>query len=157
HLAMRELGVGPGDEVLASTLTFVGSVNSAVYLGAKLTFIDSDTRSWNMDPDLLAEEMASCAKKGKLPKVVVPTDLYGQCADLNRIKEVCDRYEVPVLSDSAEAMGARYRSSDAKWLHAGAGAAAAVYSFNGNKIITPSGGGMLASEDRDLIDHARKL
>jgi dTDP-4-amino-4,6-dideoxygalactose transaminase len=186
HLAMRELGVGPEDEVLASTLTFIGSVNSAAYLGANLTFIDSDTRSWNMDPDLLAEEIASCAKKGKLPKIVVPTDLYGQCADLNRIKAVCDRYEVPVLSDCAEAMGARYRSSDvpahpscdlrptapsphlspvgpqpspadAKWLHSGAGAAAAIYSFNGNKIITTSGGGMLASEDKDLIDHARKL
>jgi dTDP-4-amino-4,6-dideoxygalactose transaminase len=152
HLALRELGVGPGDEVLASTLTFIGSVSSVVYLGASLAFIDSDIETWNMNPDLLAEELAACARRGKLPKVVLPTDLYGQCVDLDRIKAVCEPYGIPVVVDAAESMGATYKGRSA-----GVGARAAAYSFNGNKIITTSGGGMLASEDKGFIEHARKL
>lgn len=165
HLALRELGVGPGDEVLASTLTFIGSVSAACFQGASLAFIDSDRDSWCMDPDLLSEELGSLARKGRLPKVVVPTDLYGQCANLPRIRSVCEPFGIPVVADAAEAMGARYHvspgnppgSHNGQWLHAGAGAAATVFSFNGNKIITTSGGGMLASDDRGLIEHARKL
>lgn len=186
HLALRELGVRPGDEVLASTLTFIGSVSPVTFQGASLAFVDSDLDSWCMDPDLLAAELAACAKRGKVPRAVVPTDLYGQCADLNRIKTVCEPYGVPVVADAAEAMGAFYQSTgDGKsgtgdaglktegggrklevgvqqqaargWRHAGFGARAAVFSFNGNKIITTSGGGMLASEDKGLIEHARKL
>lgn len=176
HLALRELGVGPGENVIASSLTFIGSVSPAIFLGAKITFIDSDKVSWNLDPDLLAEELADCARKGKLPKVVIPTELYGQCADLPRIREICEPYGIPVVSDSAEAMGARFLSHETtlqnsgllpstsrdhaptiNCRHSGFGARAAVYSFNGNKIITTSGGGMLASEDKALIDHARKL
>lgn len=184
HLALRELGVGPGDEVLASTLTFIGSVTPATFLGASLAFIDADKQSWNMDPDLLAEELAECARRGKLPKAVIPTDLYGQCCDLEGIKAVCGRYEIPVVADAAEAMGARYYqgtevrnqksevrntssevrrpTSDLRPLtsccrHAGYGARAAVFSFNGNKIMTTSGGGMLASHDARLVEHARKL
>lgn len=108
HLALRELGVGPGDEVLASSLTFIGSVTPVTFLGASVAFIDSDQESWNMSPALLSDELAECARRGKLPKAVIPTDLYGQCCDLEGIKQVCDRYEIPVVADAAEAMGARY-------------------------------------------------
>ena len=108
HLALRELNVGPGDEVFASTLTFMGSVSPIIYEGAAPVFIDSDSKSWNMDPDLLEEELERCSKRGKLPKAVVPTDLYGQCCDYDRIFDVCDRYGVPVVLDSAEAVGAKY-------------------------------------------------
>lgn len=169
YLALQCLGIRPGDEVFASTLTFIGGVSPITFMRADPVFIDCDRDSWNMDPVLLAEELATCHKRGRLPKAVVPTDLYGQCCDLGRIVEICDRYGVPVVCDSAEAVGARYKSSKqgeaeisklkevAGWVHAGAGAKAAVYSFNGNKIITTSGGGMLASDDEDLIEHARFL
>jgi len=199
HLALRELGVVPGDEVIASSLTFIGSVTPIVYQGAIPVFIDSERGSWNMDPDLLDEELERCNKKGKLPKAVIPTDLYGQCADYGRIFGICEQYGVPVVADSAEALGAQYKWSvvsgqwsdsgmdkdakeapeefvseviEAKGLdekseignrkseisrHAGKGARAAVFSFNGNKIITTSGGGMLASDDEALIEKARFL
>ena len=181
HLALRHLGVGPGDEVFASTLTFVGSISPIIFLGATPVFIDSDRVSWNMDPDLLAEELEACKRQGKLPKAVVPTDLYGQCSDYDRVYSVCEKNDVPVVMDSAEAMGAKYQRSEVRnprsegrnqkseirnqksgtgedvWIHAGKGARAAVFSFNGNKIITTSGGGMLASDDEELIAHARKL
>jgi len=195
HLAMRFLDVGKDDTVIASTLTFVGSVSPAVYQGAEPIFIDSDRQSWNMDPDLLAEELERCRKKGRLPKVVIPTDLYGQCCDMERITGICEAYGVPVVADSAEALGATYQKAEGrrqkaegggeednkqgaegreqgnegqrgkvkgqnkenkrKLVHAGVGARAAVYSFNGNKIITTSGGGMLASDDREIINKAR--
>ncbi len=152
HLALKELAVGPGDVVLASTLTFIGSVSPVTFLGAEPVFIDADPDTWNMDVALLAQELDACATAGQLPKAVIPTDLYGQCADLDAIQAVCAPYAIPVVIDSAEAMGARYKDR-----HAGAGAAASVYSFNGNKIITTSGGGILASSDKTLIDRARYL
>ena len=114
HLALRELGVEPGDEVIASTLTFIGSVTPVVFEGAGLTFVDCDRQTWNMDPDLLAQELAACERRGKLPKAVVPTDLYGQCCDLPRIVEICDGYGVPVVCDSAEALGAVYYSANSE-------------------------------------------
>lgn len=180
HLALHHLGIGPGDEVLASTLTFIGSVSPIIFEGAMPVFIDADRTSWNMAPDLLEAELEGCRKKGKLPKAIVPTDLYGQCADYARIYEICSRYGVPVIVDAAEAMGAKYltqRREDAKTpenkkidflgelgglardnaVHAGFGATAAVFSFNGNKIMTTSGGGMLASVDKELIEHTRFL
>jgi len=165
HLALRVLGVGPGDDVIASTLTFIGSVTPIVFQGATPVFIDCDRESWNMNPGLLEEELAQCERKGALPKVVVPTDLYGQCCDLPQIVSICNKYDIPVVCDSAEAMGAKYQlkaqSSELKGenveVHAGSGAKAAVFSFNGNKIITTSGGGMLASDDKALIDQARFL
>jgi len=152
HLALCELGVGVGDDVFISTLTFIGSVSPVTFLGAKPVFIDADYNTWNMDPDLLAEEINTCAQQGRLPKAVVPTDLYGQCADLDRILETCGPYEIPVIVDAAEALGATYKGRGA-----GAGAKAAVFSFNGNKIITTSGGGMLASENKEFIAKARFL
>jgi dTDP-4-amino-4,6-dideoxygalactose transaminase len=203
HLALRELGVGPGDLVLASTLTFIGSVNAATYQGAQLAFLDAHPDTWNLDPALLAEELADCARRGRLPKAVIPTDLYGQSCDLDELTRICAPYGIPVISDAAEAMGAKYwgeaesrkqkaesperaatsanssfelpssldirhsslpgassaavPESAGKLAHAGYGGKAAVFSFNGNKIITTSGGGMLASHDPDLIAHARKL
>jgi dTDP-4-amino-4,6-dideoxygalactose transaminase len=160
HLALRILGVGSGDEVVASALTFIGSVSPIVFQGASPVFVDSDRTSWNMDPNLLAEELDTCEKRGLLPKAVVPTDLYGQCCQLQRIVEICDRYGVPVISDSAEALGAKYNpqiTQITQMVHAGVGARAAVFSFNGNKIITTSGGGMLASDDEELIEQARFL
>ena len=155
HLALKELGVGPGDEVIGATLTFVGSISPAVFLGADLVLVDCDRVSWNMDPDLLAWELGQAKELGRLPKAVVPTDLYGQCADYDRIFAVCERFGVPVVVDAAEAMGARYGRRPG--VHAGKGAKAAVFSFNGNKIMTTSGGGMLASDDKALIDRARFL
>jgi dTDP-4-amino-4,6-dideoxygalactose transaminase len=152
HLALRVLGVGPGDEVVASTLTFIGSVTPIVFQGAIPVFVDAETSSWNMDVDLLAKEIETCEKQGKLPKAVIPTDLYGQCADLDQILEICEPYGIPVITDSAEALGSTYNGRSA-----GAGARAAIYSFNGNKIITTSGGGMLVSDDKDLVEEARSL
>ena len=158
HLALRVLGVGPGDEVLASTLTFIGSVNPIRYQGATPVFIDSDRSTWNMDPDLLAEALQQSAALGALPKAVIPTDLYGQCSDYDRIMEICGSYGVPVVLDAAEALGARYYTSGGqREIHAGVGAKAAIFSFNGNKILSTSGGGMLVSEDQDLIAQARFL
>jgi dTDP-4-amino-4,6-dideoxygalactose transaminase len=162
HLALHVLGVGPGDEIFASTLTFIGSVTPILFQGATPVFIDSDRYSWCMDTSLLTEELEVCKKAGKLPKAVVPTDLYGHCCDYDRILGVCDKYGVAVIADAAEAMGSRYKSDlrphlSHVWNHAGKWARAAVFSFNGNKIITTSGGGMLASDDRDLIEQARFL
>ncbi len=152
HLALRHLGIGEGDIVLASSFTFVGSVSPAVFLGADLRFIDSCPNTWNMDPIRLEEAIEDCRSKGRLPKAVIPTDLYGQCADYDAIHAICDPLGIPVVIDSAEALGATYKGRPA-----GKGGRAAVFSFNGNKIITTSGGGMLASDDKELMDHARKL
>jgi dTDP-4-amino-4,6-dideoxygalactose transaminase len=169
HLVLRHLGIGPGDEVIASTLTFIGSVTPILFLGAKPVFIDSDRKSWNMDPVLLYKSLRKLSKRGRLPKAVLPTDLYGQCADYDRIFDICEPYNIPVIIDAAEAMGAIYirkgtngqfKNKDSKQKiehHAGYGAKAAAFSFNGNKIITTSGGGMLASDDKELIEHARLL
>jgi dTDP-4-amino-4,6-dideoxygalactose transaminase len=152
HLALRILGVGRGDEVIASSLTFSATVNPIVYEGATPVFIDSERATWNLDPGLLEEELAACAKRGKLPKAVIAVDLYGQCADYDRIVAACARYEVPLLEDAAEALGATYKGR-----HAGTFGAMSVFSFNGNKIITTSGGGMLVSERKDWIEKARHL
>jgi dTDP-4-amino-4,6-dideoxygalactose transaminase len=158
HLALHCLGIGPGDVVLASSLTFIGSVSPARFLGAEVAFVDADRATWNMDPDLLREALMVLTSEGRRIKAVIPTDLYGQCADYQRLLDVCAPFGVAVVADAAEAMGARYgHGDDAR--HAGAfpGLKASIFSFNGNKIITTSGGGMLASEDAGLIARARKL
>jgi dTDP-4-amino-4,6-dideoxygalactose transaminase len=152
HLIMRHLGIQAGDVVLASTLNFIGSVSPVVFEGGSLFFIDAESESWNIDPERLAEGIKECRQKGKNIKAVIATDLYGQCVDLDRIKGVCDKYAIPVIVDSAESLGSSYKDRPA-----GNGAYASIYSFNGNKIITTSGGGVVASEDKALIDHARKL
>ncbi len=152
HLALKILGVGPGDEVIASSLTFIGSVTPIVFQGATPVFIDSDKGSWNMDLQLLAEELEACQRREKMPKAVVPTEIYGQCIDLAQIVDICEFYKIPVVLDAAEALGSKYNGKVLR-----TGAKATVFSFNGNKIITTSGGGMLASEDNEFIKKARFL
>ncbi len=152
HLALIHLDVGRGDEVFVSTLTFAASANPVVYQGAKPVFIDSEPHSWNMDPDLLAEALKHKARQGKLPKAVIVVHLYGQAANLDTILDICNRYGVPLIEDAAEALGATYRDCSPGTL-----GWAGIFSFNGNKIITTSGGGMLVSDDAELIAHARKL
>ena len=152
HLALRIIGVGPGDEVVAPTLTFIGGVSPVTFLGAKPLFVDSERTSWNIDPSGVAEVIGNARGSGSLPKAVISADLYGQSADLDSILEVCAPYGIPVVSDTAEALGATHRGR-----HAGQGSRAAVFSFNGNKIITTSGGGMLTSDDVALISEARFL
>ena len=152
HLALLLLGVGPGDEVVVSSFTFAATANAVEYTGATPVFVDSDLVSWNLDPGLLGEELEAAAKRGKLPKALIVVDLYGQCADYGPILETCARYGVPVVEDAAEALGASYRGKPA-----GSFGKMAVFSFNGNKIITTSGGGMLVSEDAALVERARFL
>jgi pyridoxal phosphate-dependent aminotransferase EpsN len=152
HLALLMLGVGPGDEVLVSTFTFAATANAVSYLGAIPVFIDSDRETWNMDPGLLEEELAGCARRGKLPKAAIAVDLYGQCADYDRILPACGRFGVPLVEDAAEALGATYKGKPA-----GSFGAAAAFSFNGNKIITTSAGGMLVSKDAGVVERARLL
>lgn len=152
HLALIHLGVGLGDEVLVSSFTFAASANPVVYQRARPIFIDSEFQSWNMDPNLLEETLRKKARAGKLPKAVIVVHLYGQCADMDSIMNICTRYEVPVIEDAAEALGANY-----KGLSPGIFGKAGIFSFNGNKIITTSGGGMLVSDDTTLIEHAQKL
>lgn len=152
HLALKGLDIQPGDEVWASTLTFIASIGPAVHERAAPVFLDSDEDTWTMDPSLLEEALGIAARNGNLPKAVIPTDIYGQSCDLDRIVAICRNHGVPVIADSAEAVGAVYRGR-----HAGKGAAAAIFSFNGNKIITASNGGMLATDNPELADMARHL
>jgi len=152
HLALRGLGVGAGDTVLASSLTFIGSITPILYQNATPIFIDADAATWNMDLGLLEQTLADLNRKNKLPKAVLPTDLYGQCCDMGALRIICEDYGVKLLIDAAESVGATYQEK-----HAGYFADAAAFSFNGNKIITTSGGGMLASHDKKLIDEARFL
>jgi pyridoxal phosphate-dependent aminotransferase EpsN len=150
HLGLRLLGVGPGDEVFCPSLTFVGSVNPIVYLGARPVFVDSERESWNIDPSLLAAALQKRAERNRLPKAVVVVHLYGQSADMDPILECCARYGVAVLEDAAEAVGTQYKGKPAGTL-----APVGVYSFNGNKIITTTGGGMLVSQRKAWVDKAR--
>ena len=152
HLALVLLDVGPGDEVWTSTLTFAATANAIRYVDATPVFIDSERTSWNMDPALLREALQDAAVRGSLPKVVITVDLYGQCADYDAILAACEEYSVPVIEDAAEALGATYRDRPA-----GSFGAIGVLSFNGNKIMTTSGGGALLSHDAALAERARHL
>jgi pyridoxal phosphate-dependent aminotransferase EpsN len=152
HLALRLAGVAPGDDVLVSSFTFVASAAPILYLGANPVFIDSEPNSWNIDPRLVAETIEERAAQGCPPRAVVVVHLFGQCADLDPILAVCGRYEIPVIEDAAEALGASYRGQSAGTL-----GLFGVFSFNGNKMITTSGGGALVSARADLVAHARNL
>ena len=152
HLAMRMLGIGEGDEVLVSTLTFSATVNALRYERAEPVFIDATPSSWNLDPTLVTGELDRLGSLGKLPKAVLTVDLYGQCADYDPIVAACERWGVPLIEDAAEALGATHRGRPA-----GSFGVLAAFSFNGNKIITTSGGGMLVSDDERLIRQARFL
>lgn len=150
HLGLRLLGVGPGDEVLVSDLTFVASVNPIRYLGATPVFVDSDPDTWMMSPGLLAEALADRIRRGRRPRAIVVVHLYGQTADMDPILAEAARHGVPVLEDAAEALGARYKGRPA-----GALGDVAAFSFNGNKIITTTGGGMLVARRADDVARAR--
>lgn len=149
HLALRLLGVGQGDVVFCSSLTFIGSVNPILYQGAIPVFIDAEPDSWNMSPVALEKAFKWAQEAGKMPKAVVVVDLYGQSADYDPLLEICNRYGVPVMEDAAEAMGSTYKGKACGTL-----GKFGVYSFNGNKIITTSGGGMLLSDDTQALDKA---
>ena len=180
-LLFHELGVGSGDTVFCSNLTFVASVAPAVHRGAEPVFIGSDAGSWTMSPEFLKEALDEAAEKDKLPKAVVAVDLYGQCCDYDAIEPICAEYGAPMIVDAAEALGAVYcdhrvdamtsvkkgerpllpsnlqpLSGCKKDRHAGDAGWATVYSFNGNKIITSSGGGALASRDEGVVQRALK-
>ena len=152
HLALILLEVGPGDEVWTATLTFAATANAIRYVGATPVFIDSERESWNLDPALLREALRDASARGALPKALVVVDLYGQCADYDPILAACQEYGVPVIEDAAEALGATYRGKPA-----GSFGAIGVLSFNGNKIMTTSGGGALVSDDSALVERARHL
>lgn len=152
HLALRLIGVQAGDEVFCSTLTFIATASPITYLGAKPVFIDSDRASWNLDPQLLKQELDRRAQVNQLPKAVLLVHLYGQSADIDPILEICNQYEIPLIEDAAEALGATYKGKNP-----GTFGAIGIYSFNGNKIITTSGGGMLVSENPDFVEKARFL
>ncbi len=153
HLALRIAGVGQGDEVWISSMTFAGGIFPVNYLGATPRFFDLDPSSWAIDTALLADELSKAARENRLPKAIVPTDLYGQSVDLDTLEALAAKYGVHLIVDSAESIGARFKSGR----KAGTGGDAAVLSFNGNKIITTSGGGMFVTKHKDWADQARFL
>lgn len=150
HLALKLLGVGEGDTVFCSTLTFIATANPILYQRAIPVFIDSEPESWNMSPLALERALIEAHMANKLPKAVVVVNLYGQSADMDSILELCHKYEVPLVEDAAESLGATYKGKKS-----GSLGNFGIYSFNGNKIITTSGGGMLVSDDVDALAKAR--
>ncbi len=152
HLALKVLGVGAGDDVWCSTLTFSASANAIAYVNANPVFVDSDRRSWNIDPIMLVTALDAAAVAGRLPKALIVVDLYGQCADMAPITAACQRHGVYIIEDAAEALGASYQGRPA-----GSFGDLSILSFNGNKIITTSGGGMLLGRHKPWLDHARHL
>lgn len=152
HIALRLLGVGAGDTVFCSSLTFIASAYPVLYQKAEPVFIDSEPESWNMSPAALRQAFIETEKSGRLPKAVIIVNLYGQSADLGPLKEICDAYGVPIIEDAAESLGATYKGRASGTL-----GKFGIYSFNGNKIITTSGGGMLVSEDIEALKKARFL
>jgi dTDP-4-amino-4,6-dideoxygalactose transaminase len=151
HLALVILGVQSGDEVICQSFTFSGSANPIVYQQATPVFIESEPETWNMDPELLDKAIKERIKSGKKPKAVIVVHLYGTPAKLNEISEICDQYEIPLIEDAAEALGSTYQGRKA-----GSFGKFGILSFNGNKIITTSGGGMLIGPD-EYIRKARFL
>jgi pyridoxal phosphate-dependent aminotransferase EpsN len=152
HLALSLLDVGKGDIVFCSSLTFVASANPILYQGAEPVFIDSEPDTWNMSPKALEKALKVAALNGKLPKAVIVVNLYGQSAKMDEILTLCNEYGVPIIEDAAESLGSSYKGKAS-----GTFGKFGVYSFNGNKIITTSGGGMLISEDNEAINNARFL
>ena len=146
HLALRVLGIAKGDDVLASTFTFVGSVSAILYQNANPVFIDSERESWNLDPQLLEQYLTSCDKK---PKALILTHIYGQVAQIEKISALCKQHNVYLIEDAAESLGATYNDK-----HTGTFGDFGIYSFNGNKILTTSGGGMLVSDNKNWVEKA---
>lgn len=151
HIALDLLRVQKDDIVFCSSLTFIASANPILYLGAEPVFIDSDLESWNMSPIALEKAFKTYEEKNKMPKAVVIVNLYGQSAKMNELMAICDKYNVPIVEDAAESLGTLYKGK-----MSGTFGKFGVFSFNGNKIITTSGGGMIVSNDKDLIQKALK-
>ncbi|KQL36902.1 aminotransferase class I/II-fold pyridoxal phosphate-dependent enzyme [Psychrobacillus sp. FJAT-21963] len=151
-LALNLLGVGTGDSVFCSSLTFIASANPIVYRGATPVFIDSEWDTWNMSPQALERAFMEADSEGKLPKAVIIVNLYGQSAKMDDLMGICNRYDVAVVEDAAESLGSTYKGKKS-----GTFGKYGIYSFNGNKIITTSGGGMLVSDDLEALKHARFL
>jgi len=147
HLALRVLGIGKDDDVLASTFTFIGSVSAIIYQGANAVFIDSDKESWNLSPKLLNKYLCECKKK---PKALIVTHLYGMSADIEKIADICKLHGIYLIEDAAESLGATFNGK-----HTGTFGDFGIYSFNGNKILTTSGGGMLVSDNKEWIEKAK--
>ncbi len=152
HLALIILGVKSGDEVICQSFTFSASANPIAYLSATPIFIDSELDTWNMDPNLLEEAIKIRITKGKKPKAIIPVHLYGMPAKIDELKSMADKYEIPLIEDAAEALGSRYKAE-----HVGTFGDMGILSFNGNKIITTSGGGALISNNEEYIRKARFL
>lgn len=152
HLALLLLGVKPGDRVFCASFTFVASANPILYQGAIPVFIDSEPTSWNMSPQALERALEKSAKARQLPKAIIVVNIYGQSADMDRLCALGERYGVPVVEDAAESLGATYKNK-----FSGSIGKLGIYSFNGNKVITTSGGGMLVSDDQQLIERAKFL
>jgi len=153
HLALVQLGVGPGDEVICQSFTFSASANPIKYLGATPVFVDSEPETWNMDPELLREAIEDRIRvTGKKPKAIIPVHLYGMPAKMDEIMAVANEFEIPVLEDAAEALGATYKGQKC-----GTFGAFACLSFNGNKMITTSGGGALVCSTKEEADFTKHL
>jgi dTDP-4-amino-4,6-dideoxygalactose transaminase len=152
HLALIILGIKPGDEVICSSFTFAASANPIVYLGASPVFVDSEPETWNMDPDLLNETIEARIKLGKKPKAIIVVHLYGMPAKMKEISEIALKYDIPIIEDAAEAIGSEYDKKKC-----GSFGDISILSFNGNKIITTSGGGALMSNDLKYVEQARFL
>lgn len=146
HMAVKFLGVRPGDLVFCSALTFAASCNPIIYEGAEPVFIDSEPDSWNMSPIALEKAFYACSQEGRMPKAVIVVNLYGQSADYDPIMKLCSKYQVPMIEDAAESLGATYKGK-----YSGTLGTFGIYSFNGNKIITTSGGGMLVSDNEAAV------
>lgn len=152
HLALIALGVGPGDKVLTSTLTFAATANAITYVGATPVFVDVDPVSWTMDVGLVEQAFKDAARKGKQYRALLTVDLYGQCADYDQLEKLCEQYGVLLIEDAAEAVGSKWKGKSS-----GQFGRCAAFSFNGNKIMTTAGGGLLTSTDKDLIAQVRYL
>ena len=152
HLALLLAGVQRGDEVLLPSFTFIASAAAVTYLGAHPVFVDCSADSWNLDPALVEEVLRKRASSGRLPSAVVTVDLYGETADYEKLESLCGQFDVPLVEDSAEALGSTHRGRPA-----GAFGEAGIFSFNGNKIITTGGGGMLVTQSSKSAERARHL
>ena len=152
HLALITQGVGPGDEVVVPSLTFAATANAVRYVGADPIFVDSERSTWNLDPGLVAGVLDQADRDGRRIGAVVTVDVFGQCADHDPIVEACAPRGIPVIEDAAEAVGATWRDAPA-----GSLADVGVFSFNGNKLLTTGGGGMLVSAEADVVERARHL
>lgn len=158
HIGLVLLGVERGDEVFCSDFTFVGSVNPIAYTGATPVFVDSETTTWNMDPELLEAELARRSEVGEpMPKVVEVVHVLGQPANLEALAQICERYGVAILEDAAESLGAGWTAGRLAGRHTGTVGQVGAFSFNGNKIATTGGGGMIVTDDEELARRARHL